>query len=241
MKKILTIICLLALVLMMTDTLFAGGQMNLSNLSAEYIRTWSRNASTDAADIVFYNPAGTTKMDDGFYINAVNQTYLGGTEITRRSDDAKFDSKDPVWSIPGVFNVYKQDNWAAFLSANVYFGGGAGNYTEGLPSIDLLGPQLLMLNPATQALFPDAYVSDMEMKGALYGIGTTVGGAYAINDFISVSAGGRYIFYGGSSSEMSFTVSHPFAGDVITEDLEIEQSATGFGGIIGINNTPTRN
>ena len=46
---------------------------NLSNMSAEWIRSSARNAATDAADIVVYNPAGLTSLQNGFHINVSNQ------------------------------------------------------------------------------------------------------------------------------------------------------------------------
>ena len=46
---------------------------NLSNLSAEWVRTPARNAATDASDIVVYNPAGLVKLNNGFHINLGNQ------------------------------------------------------------------------------------------------------------------------------------------------------------------------
>jgi hypothetical protein len=49
---------------------------NLSNMSAEWIRTGNRNAATDAADIVVYNPGGITELPDGFQVNIGNQTMI---------------------------------------------------------------------------------------------------------------------------------------------------------------------
>src|SRR5688572_29263949 len=70
MKKIsLMLICGLFIC-----NLTAFGQIdNLVNTSTEWIRISARNAATDAADIVVYNPAGLTRLEDGFHINAGNQ------------------------------------------------------------------------------------------------------------------------------------------------------------------------
>src|SRR6187551_2354065 len=46
---------------------------NLANMSSEWIRSSARNAATDAADIVVYNPAGLTNLEDGLHINFSNQ------------------------------------------------------------------------------------------------------------------------------------------------------------------------
>ena len=47
---------------------------NLSNLSAEWVRTSARNAALDAGDIVVYNPAGIVRTDEGFQLNIGNQS-----------------------------------------------------------------------------------------------------------------------------------------------------------------------
>ena len=47
---------------------------NLSNLSAEWMRTGARNAATSGTDIVAYNPAGLTQLENGFHVNLSNQS-----------------------------------------------------------------------------------------------------------------------------------------------------------------------
>src|SRR5438046_2655871 len=47
---------------------------NLSNMSAEWMRSGARNAAADATDIVVYNPAAITTMTDGVHINLSNQS-----------------------------------------------------------------------------------------------------------------------------------------------------------------------
>ena len=47
---------------------------NLSNLSAEWMRTGARNAATNGTDIAVYNPAGLTNMEAGLHINLSNQS-----------------------------------------------------------------------------------------------------------------------------------------------------------------------
>ncbi|UCD86688.1 MAG: hypothetical protein JSV01_02615, partial [Desulfobacterales bacterium] len=73
MKRLLVFLCVSALVLAVATPLLAGGIDNKHNFSAEYARTLNRNAATDSADGVAYNPGGTVKMEDGFYINLTGQ------------------------------------------------------------------------------------------------------------------------------------------------------------------------
>ena len=70
MKKIST---LLLLSLFIIQSSLAGGIVTNSNQSIIFLRMLARNASTDI-DAVYYNPAGLTKMKDGFYVSVHNQT-----------------------------------------------------------------------------------------------------------------------------------------------------------------------
>ncbi|MBW2321629.1 MAG: hypothetical protein JRF31_12510 [Deltaproteobacteria bacterium] len=69
MKKLFVSLCVAGLIVSSASSLFAGGIENKHNWSAEYVRTLNRNAATDSADAVVYNPAGVMKMEDGFYLN----------------------------------------------------------------------------------------------------------------------------------------------------------------------------
>jgi len=62
MKKLITVIIMMSVFV----NLFAGGLVTNLNQSAQYVRTLNRNASLEL-DAVFYNPAGLTKLDNGFY------------------------------------------------------------------------------------------------------------------------------------------------------------------------------
>lgn len=75
MKKRSMLFAIAVLAAVCTTEVYAGSIDYLSNQSAEYIRTFSRNASTDA-DAVHYNPAGTAFMKDGIYFYLSNQTVL---------------------------------------------------------------------------------------------------------------------------------------------------------------------
>ena len=73
MKRLLVFLCVSALVFAVASPLMAGGIDNKVQYSAEYLRTLNRNAATDSADAVAYNPAGVVKMPDGFYVNLSGQ------------------------------------------------------------------------------------------------------------------------------------------------------------------------
>src|SRR4030042_5272243 len=84
MKKTYYVVALLMLILMCPVFLFAFGVYNYQNQSAEYIKTQSRNASTDA-DAAYFNPAGTALMKEGFYFYISDQYLRALDKLTTPS------------------------------------------------------------------------------------------------------------------------------------------------------------
>jgi long-chain fatty acid transport protein len=128
MKKIAIFLVAVGLVLYGASPLFAGGADNKTNWSAEYIRTLNRNAATDSADIVMYNPAGISKMEDGFYFNLSLQ-YLA-KDYNNKINGVDFDQDEPS-VVPGFFSVYKKERWAGFFGVSNVVGGGKVEFNNG--------------------------------------------------------------------------------------------------------------
>ena len=70
MKKLAMLIAGASLLM---NAAFAGGILTNTNQSAQFVRMLSRNASTDL-DAVYFNPAGLTQMENGFYFGLNNQS-----------------------------------------------------------------------------------------------------------------------------------------------------------------------
>ena len=139
MKLFVCLILSIAFSFVVIRELTAGSVEYLSNQSPEYMRTLSRNAATDAADAVNYNPAGVMKMQDGLFFN------LGGQYVFKKHsaednkdkygvnpDEYKSD-KDSV--IPNFYALYKQEKWAAFFGFTVPAGGGEIEFDGGSPLV----------------------------------------------------------------------------------------------------------
>lgn len=164
---------------------------NLSNMSAEWIRTGNRNAATDAADIVIYNPGGITRLPDGFHVNIGNQTLFrkprhsydlsqyGGTTESHEQDSTDL-------FLPNVYMTYNKDKWALFGGYYIPGGGAVVDYPDGSISTDLIG--LGLVNNG----FFDAYTNE-HLKGESVYNTLTFGGAYQINNSVSLALGIRYI------------------------------------------------
>lgn len=194
MRKLLTS----AFAALFTGTLFAAGLVTNTNQSAAWVRLPSRNASTDI-DAAYYNPAGMTKLENGFHFSLSNQTifqtktvnnnYKGpGGLFGLNNAEYKGDIKAPVF--PGVYAVYKKNKLAFSLGFNPVGGGGGATYAKGLPSFEMTPSDLV---PALSTQGATAYKLDAYLKGSSVYFGLQGGIAYKVNDMLSLSVGLRYV------------------------------------------------
>jgi len=141
---------------------------------------------------------------------------------------------DAPSTIPGLFALYKADKWAAFAAFTIPAGGGTVEYNEGDATTFGLASQIIA---GSGGAFNAIYNQRLEADSFYYGY--TVGGAYQLNDMISVSLGARYID-ATKEAKGSVSLGSPIpAYDGTIVDLEYEETADGWGGFVGVNIAPT--
>jgi len=218
MKKFIVFLAAVGLVLYGASPLFAGGAINKNNLSAEYIRTMNRAAATDSADIVAYNPAGTTALEDGMYGNFSFQ-YID-KEYENIVSGTTYTTTEPS-TIPELYTVYKKGQLAGFFGFNVPIGGGKVEYPNGNGSTIAIQESFTGTGP-------------MKLEAESYGLGYTFGGAYRINNMFSVSVGARYI-----DVKKWLSATTPAAGAAPAgagnANVEYDATASGWGAIFGVD------
>jgi long-chain fatty acid transport protein len=232
MKKLLGI----ALIITVPAALFAGSIDYLSNQSINWMMTTSRNAATDAADIVNYNPAGTVFLPRGLSLDVSNQTLFKFYKNELDSPlDKTFQQDEPTWFLPNLYAVYNFGRvgsglLAAYLQAGIVAGGGNLNYDDGTAGTTAALGAL--------ATFIGAATSSFEASSIYYGIG--LGGAYSLlDDRLSVSLGGRMVI-----ARRSLTLKADYAGggSLATPPgsitAEYEYNALGFTPILGFDVRP---
>jgi long-chain fatty acid transport protein len=189
MRKRFIAVGVILLMVGLASSLQAGGIINKQNLSADYIRTLNRNASTDMADAAVFNPAGTAMMQDGLYLKAdaiyLMKDYSNKLPSTPAIFDyGTLDSEEPS-IIPGLFAVYKQDRWAAFFGVTIPGGGGKVRFEDGNARTALLG-----------AAYAGAFglpTGDQFIEADSYYVGYSLGGSFKIFDSLSIGGGIRYV------------------------------------------------
>ena len=232
-------IVLYCLVGLLFAPLASVGQMdNLANMSAKWVRSNVRNAATDAADIVNYNPAGLTSMNNGIHLSLSNQTLfrkpqhsfnLGAGEQSYEQDGI-----DPI--LPMFYAAYKVNKLAFYSGVYISGGGASANYPDGSISTNLLGYQIMA--QANAAIPGDAadykMVANQHLKASSYYLTVPIGVAYAINEKLSVSVGARYL-KGINKTEAGMELAGSAALPNSPFSVSYNAYANGFGGVFGVN------
>jgi len=193
---------------LIAGSLFAGGLVTNTNQSAAWVRLPARNASVNA-DAAFFNPAGLTKLENGFHFSLSNQTIFQTKKVENfykgpggafGLNDGYYEGNVKAPAFPSVYAVYKMDRLAFSLGFNPIGGGGGAEYLRGLPSFEMspsdLVPSLAAtdLDPITPGVQgAKQYRLDAYLEGTSVFFGLQGGVSYKINEWLSVAAGLRYV------------------------------------------------
>lgn len=212
-------------------TAMAGGLLTNTNQSASYIRMVARNATTEV-DAVYYNPAGLTKLNDGFHFSVNNQSAFQTRTITNSHpllNSNSFEGKTAAYLVPSVHGVYKTGDWAFSASFHVNGGGGVVDFKKGLPSFETQVAVLPGLF-TQKGLTTTEYSADIAFKGSSVNFGYQAGISYKINEMLSVFAGARYITvksgYEGHLNSIMVNSQHPLlnpTNGMISADMVLNQ------------------
>lgn len=204
MRKILL---LLIGVLVTGNMLWAGGLVTNTNQSTAWARMLARDASVDI-DAVFYNPAGLTKLKDGFHI-ALNSQVLWQKQTIHaafpllNNPSYQGDVFAPIF--PSVYMAWKKGRIAISLGINPIGGGGGATFDKGLPSMEM---GISALAKQFEPMGVTGYSLDAYFQGSSVYWGAQLGVSFAITDNISVFAGARYVMakntYEGHLKDITF-------------------------------------
>ncbi|MFQ6614280.1 MAG: hypothetical protein ACE5D1_05495 [Fidelibacterota bacterium] len=226
--------------LLVSNGLFAGGMVHNSNQSAEYMRTLNRNASTDL-DAAFFNPAGLTKLPDGFHLYLSNQTIWQTRTVDTEFpnyNNQQFTGSTFAPAFPNIYLIKKSGKLAFSGGFMPIGGGGSAEFPNGLPSFDYQLARLVGLPAA-------AVDPALSLYGTITGYGVTtsfVGSSiyfsgqgsvsYALNPMVSLSVGIRHIYalntYTGSLTDAVLSAT---GGNIVgvIPDINVDSKRTGSG------------
>ena len=192
MRKLLTFVASLFI----TGSLLAGGLVTNNNHSAMFTRLQNRNAST-GIDAVYFNPAGLTKLGNGFFASINNQTITQTQKVNSNYPYLTGTPKEYIGSVsapifPGVYLVYNTGKLSFSVGFNPIGGGGGAKYKTGLPSFEMSIADIVP-SLASQGIPTTQYSADIYFKGSSTYFGYQANIGYKINDMISIAAGIRLV------------------------------------------------
>lgn len=175
---------------------YSGGIVTNQNQSAAYIRMFARDASTDI-DAVFFNPAGLTKLDDGFYLSLnyqyINQNKSVISDYTHLANSpVEYEGQISVPIFPSVYAAYVKGKFALSFAWSPIGGGGGATFNNGLPSFEIPVSDLVP-SLAAQGQPVNSYSLNAFFEGSSVYWGYQLGASYEINDMFSVFLGARYV------------------------------------------------
>ncbi len=226
--------------LLLSGTVFAGGIVTNTNQSAAWARYYSRYAITEI-DGVYFNPAGLSKLNDGFHFSINNQSIFQTQTISNDlsyltyGPDYVGDVKAPIF--PSIYGAFKTGKFTISVGFNPIGGGGGATFDTGLPSFELMSGVALLANLNENGIPTSQYSSNTYFEGTSIYWGIQAGLTYEINDMFSVFAGARYVSavntYNGYLKDLSVNpVAPPINnGEMIRADDFFNNTSTLYGGL----------
>jgi long-subunit fatty acid transport protein len=236
-KKVMRKVSLLFLAAVFSVNLFAGGIVTNTNQSAAWVRWLVRDASL-GIDAVYYNPAGLSKLGNGFHLSLNNQFIFQTQTITcdypyLNGSPKSYEADVKALLYPDIFAAYNIGKFSFSFGVVPIGGGGSADFADGIASFEMpvsdlvpiLGYNLKGVDAlVAQYTGTDPHYRDVtgySLKAALNGSSVYLGFqgnvSYAINDLIQVSLGARYV-----------TVNNSYEGHLTDIQIEAPQNYGGW-------------
>lgn len=250
MKKLFTTMLMAAFAL----TSFAGGLLTNTNQHAAFVRNPARFASL-GVDAVYFNPAGTAFLEDGWHLSANWQMIWQQRDAIDQTmgQNKKYEGKVYVPCMPTILAAYKTGDWTFSGFFGMPGGGGKAEFENGLPSFGYMAqsmiiPQLMQgFNAQTQGLGQINGTSvGSQFESTQYMFALQLGAAYKFTENFSAYAGVRanYIsnnYQGSIYGALDASVPNPSTGQMVpypvkhSINVDMDQSGVAFAPIVGVD------
>ena len=220
-------------------TSFAGGLTTNTNQHSAFIRNPARFA-TLGIDGVYFNPAGTAFLQEGWHLSANWQmVWQDRDAIDLKQNNKKYEGNVYVPCMPTILAAYKTGDWTFSGFFGMPGGGGKAEFDNGLPLFDnLIGG--LGAGLGAMAPVPMTISGASQFESTQYMFALQFGAAYKINDNLSAYAGirGNYISnnYMGTIKALADIPAMAATGvEVMAVNIDMDQSGVAFAPIVGVD------
>ena len=220
-------------------TSFAGGLTTNTNQHSAFVRNPARFA-TLGIDGVYFNPAGTAFLQEGWHLSANWQmVWQDRDAIDLKQNNKKYEGNVYVPCMPTILAAYKTGDWTFSGFFGMPGGGGKAEFDNGLPLFDnLIGG--LGAGLGAMARVPMTISGASQFESTQYLFALQFGAAYKINDNLSAYAGirGNYVSnnYMGTIKALADIPAMGATGvEVMAVNIDMDQSGVAFAPIVGVD------
>ena len=220
-------------------TSFAGGLTTNTNQHSAFVRNPARFA-TLGIDGVYFNPAGTAFLQEGWHLSANWQmVWQDRDAIDLKQNNKKYEGNVYVPCMPTILAAYKTGDWTFSGFFGMPGGGGKAEFDNGLPLFDnLIGG--LGAGLGAMAHVPMTISGASQFESTQYLFALQFGAAYKINDNLSAYAGirGNYVSnnYMGTIKALADIPAMGATGvEVMAVNIDMDQSGVAFAPIVGVD------
>jgi opacity protein-like surface antigen len=218
-------------VLLLAGTAHGGAINRYSSMSTEYTANPNRYATTEP-DGAFYNPAGLAFGPEGLSFSLDNQVTMGVDGFTQEERSVSTTQWAPL--CPALSVAYRRGDWALYFGSGL-IGGGATELEGKHPALDESKPYLIGQVNDLQFdggnVVQDARFDHTTLQAMSLFAGAFAGGAYRVNDAVSISLGGKLAYtWGGLNLASEFELYSPDLLWFYEDSMELVVDQRGVGG-----------
>lgn len=236
---------------LLSVTAYGASIDHIQTYAPEYLGNQAQNGAINGVS-PYYNPAGTTQLEEGMYVNAGLQIAAGHEQSEYKGEEYKAIFVQPVPSI--ALTKVNKDN-STYFTFSAIAGGGTLDYKHGVVGTAIIPDLVAKLHTGILANNPTGtpikvnVLNGTKAEGSnLYGQ-MTIGKAYQVNDKLSLSGGIRFVHgirtlkghiaidasTGDRYGDKLLAGALKKPGTSLTADIDSKRSANGIGFVLGAN------
>lgn len=222
---------------------------HIQTYAPEYLGNQAQNGAINGVS-PFYNPAGTTQLEEGLYVN-------GGLQIAAGHEQSEYKGKEYkaifVQPVPNIAITKVNKGEATYFNFSAIAGGGTLNYKHGVVGTAIIPDLVANLNTGavisgTNYPIKVDVLEGTGAKGSNLYAQMTLGKAYQINDKLSLSGGVRFVHghrslkghiavkaYTGNKFVDNKVLNSALKTATLEADVDSKRTADGFGFVLGAN------